>query len=130
MRQGFGHGGIPVAGQLWQQLVPDAIAGECGAGVGGVVAPGDAARAQIPLYLGAIDFDQRPDNAVAGDRADAGQPGAPGAAQETEEHGLGLIGAGMAGGDAVDGSGLRQTLEEFQADRARRLFEIVARFAA
>ena len=56
---------------------------------------------------GAIDVEQRPDDAIAGDRPDAGQPGGPRAAQETEKDGFGLIGAGVAGGHPVDGAGLR-----------------------
>ncbi len=106
--QGFGQGGIPVASQLRQQFVPDAIAGEgacrhwwsrC--------ARRYRARAGIARSPGAIDFEQRAHDASSCDRADAGQSGGPGAAQETEEHGFGLIGAGMAGGDAIHGSASR-----------------------
>ena len=44
--QGFGEGGVPLAGELGEQLVADAVAGEIEGGVGGVFAPGDGAVAE------------------------------------------------------------------------------------
>ena len=108
----------------------DAIAGEGAAGVGRVGAPGNAALAQIALGLGAIDFDQRAHDVVIGHGADGGQTGGPGAAQETEEHGFGLIGAGVPGGDRIHRAGAHQAREEFQAGITCGLFQIAPRFAA
>ena len=95
--------------------------------IGGVFPPGDAALEQELLDLGAVDLDQRPDNALGRDRPNAGQAGGPGAAQETEEDGFGLVGAGVAGGDALDRAARDGFAEEGQPGLARGLLQVVGR---
>ena len=60
----LGEGGVPLAGELREQLVADAVAGEIEGRVGGVFAPGDAAVAEEAHDLRALDVDQRADDAV------------------------------------------------------------------
>jgi len=98
--EGFGEGGVPLAGELGEQLVADAVAGEIKGGVGGVFAPGDCAVAEEANDLGAFDLDERADDAAARDGADGGESGGAAAAEEAEEDRFGLVGAGVAEGDA------------------------------
>src|ERR1019366_9126169 len=67
--EGFAEGGVPLADQLGEQLVADAVAGEIEGGVGGVFAPGDGAVAEEAGDLGAVDLDERADDAARSDGA-------------------------------------------------------------
>jgi hypothetical protein len=60
---------------LGQQAVADAVAGEAGIGVAGILAPGDAACSQELLGLGAGRTEQRPNQALGSCRQNSGQPG-------------------------------------------------------
>ena len=112
MGERLGEGGVPLAGELGQQLVADAVAGEIQGGVGGVFAPGYAAVAEEANDLRALDVDERADDAVGRDGSDGGESGGAGAAQEAKEDGFGLIGAGVAEGDAR-----RQSASEVVAEK-------------
>ena len=113
VRQGFGEGGVPVAGELRQQLVADAVAGEIQRGVGGVFAPGDAAgrarKRTISARSTSISGRTMP-SGVTGRMA--ASPVAPAAAQEAKEHGFGLVGARVAQGDARRKSASELVAEE------------------
>ncbi len=78
---------------------------------------------------GAIDGDQRARETLVRDRSDARQPGRTGAAQETEQHGFGLIGLCVAQGDAVRGARAQMIEKETAAFLARGLFQILTALA-
>ena len=81
--------------QRGQQAVAHAPAREVLGGVGGVVAPGQAARATPGAGLLARDRQQRA-HEVARARPHAEQRAAPGRGGQPVEHGLGLVGGGVA----------------------------------
>ena len=82
------------------------------------------ALAEPGFDFGAVDFQQRPDQSFARHRQNAGEPGEPGAAQDPVQHGFGLIGSGVTGGDAVDRARCDQFGVESLPDVARGLFQI------
>ena len=94
--------------------------------VGGILAPGDAALAQdtAPRRRGRLSSSGRT-IAVVGDRPDAGQTGGPGAAQESEQHSLRLIGAGVAERDAIHFARGEQAAEKIVAGAAGGLLQVV-----
>ena len=60
----LGDGGIPLAGELGEELVAYAVAGEIEGRVGGVFAPWKVAPAEEVIDIGALDVEQRADNTV------------------------------------------------------------------
>ena len=76
-----------------QQLGAHPVAQVAGVVVGRVVDHLDAERGAQPVGLGPAQREQRP----AGGRAHAGQPGRARAAQQVEQHGLGLVVERVAG---------------------------------
>ena len=80
-------------------------------------------RSQASISL-PVDFEQRPDQAFARYRQNPRKPGEPRAAQDAVQHGFGLIGASVAGGDAVHRSGCDQLGVKCLADIAGGLFQI------
>jgi hypothetical protein len=82
--------------QRGQELVPDAVAGEGVRGVGGVLAPGQAALAAVGGGLVPGHAQQRPHEApVAGGHAQQRSP--PRRRGQAVEHGLGLVGGRVPG---------------------------------
>ena len=96
MSQGFGNSGVPLPGELRQQLMANPVAGEIQRGVRRIFPPRDATLAQEIENLRPLDLDQRPDNAAIRNRADGSQSGGAAAAQKAKEYGFGLIGSRMA----------------------------------
>jgi hypothetical protein len=90
------------ADHLRQEPGPDAVAQEPAVTVGGVLAERQAPGVEPGPEVLAGDPQERPDHRAggAGDNGrDPGQPRQPRPSHEAHEHGLGLIGHGMAGGD-------------------------------
>jgi hypothetical protein len=96
----LGEGRVPFVGELGEELVAYAVAGEIEGGVSGVFAPGDAAIAEEANDLGALDVDERADDAVGSDGTDGSQPGGSAAAKKAKEDGFRLVGAGVSESDA------------------------------
>lgn len=128
--QGLGQGGVPVASELGEELVADTVTGEGGVAVGGVFTPGEGALAEPGFDFGAVEGEEGADQAVGGNGPDTGQPGGSGAAKKAEEHGFGLVGAGVAEGDAVQAAGLEEFGEEPAAGVAGRLLQVITGFLA
>ena len=63
------------------------------------------AFAQPCFDFAAVDFEQRPDQPFARHRQNPGEASQTRAAQDAIEHRLGLIGSGVAGGDAIHRAG-------------------------
>jgi hypothetical protein len=126
LREDIDNGWIPVAGELWQKLVANAVAGEIERGVGGILSPTDIALSEVGADLFARCFDQRADDAIARDGADPGESCGAGPAEEAEEDGLGLIVAGVAESDAVGFATLDHGPEKVEAEASGGLFQIVA----
>lgn len=103
----------------------NAIAVEIAAGVGGIFAPGDGVAAKIALDLGAVEVDERTDQAIGGHRADCRQARGAGPTEETEQNRFGLIGAGVAGGDAVELVGPQEVQIKFAAGVASGLLQVI-----
>ncbi len=78
-----------------------AVAGVGAILVGLVFAPGDVMLAQPGFDFGAVDFEQRADESFTCHGQNPREAGEPRAAQDPIQHGFGLIGSGVAGGDAV-----------------------------
>ena len=116
--------GVPFALDLGEEMVADAVAVEGGVEVGSVLAPGEAAGGEPGEQLFAIDVEERADDAVGGDWTDAGKPGGSGASQESEQDGFGLVGTGVAEGNAVEAELEAGTLEEGVAEAAGAFLEI------
>jgi len=105
--------------------VPQPIAGVGAILIGCVLAPGDCAGAQPSLDVRSIDFEQRPNDAIAGDRENAAQSRQARAAKRPVEHGLGLIGASVPGGDAIEHAAAQQFPIKVQPDVAGRLLLVI-----
>ena len=111
-------------GQFRQDVHADAIALKIHIGVGGVFAPGDVAGCKPGTDFVPANIKERPNDAVGGLRADSAEAGGAGAAQETEEDGLGLIVQGMAGGDGFAEALPDAIREEFVTEAAGFLLDI------
>ena len=116
--------GVPFALDLGEEMVADAVAVEGGVEVGSVLAPGEAAGGEPGEQLFAIDVEEGADDAVGGDWTDAGKPGGSGASQESEQDRFGLVGTGVAEGNAVEAELEAGTLEEGVAEAAGAFLEI------
>src|ERR1019366_7757790 len=125
--EGFAEGGVPLADQLGEQLVADAVAGVIEGGVGRVFAPGDGTVAEEAGDLGPLNLDQRADDAAARDRADGGESGGARAAAEAGENGFRLGGAGVSEGDAGGESTGKPIVEEGVAGVASGLLQVPGR---
>ena len=89
-----------VLGEERDQPVPHAVAQDALVAVGRVLAMRQAAQAQVAAKLVPTDVEQGAhDGGDAG--SDAGQAGRPGAADQPQQHRLGLVVAGVSGGHAV-----------------------------
>src|SRR5207245_8246572 len=97
--------------ELGQDLVPDAVARVLRIGVRAVLARLDLRVRADGERLGPTDGEERPHDVVAA-RAHAGESGDPAPPREVEEHGLGLIVAGMARGDERRADVVGRTTEE------------------
>jgi hypothetical protein len=110
--------------QQRQEFVAEAVACEGSIAIGLVFAPGDAAFAKPGFDFGAVDFEERTNQALAGHRQDPREAGEPGPAQDAVEHGFGLVGTRVAGGYAVEGSRRDQIRIKSLPDLARGLFQV------
>jgi hypothetical protein len=81
VRQGFDDAGVPVTGELRQQLVADAVPGEIESGVCCVLPPWNPAFPQENFNLWTLDVNQRTNDAPGGDGVDGGKSGGTGSAQ-------------------------------------------------
>ena len=128
--EGLVKGGVEVA-ELGEKLVADAVAGEGGVGIGGVVSPGLVELAEVGLDLGAADAEQgTEDIARAGwgivdqdDGVDAAESFSPGSAEELHEDGFGLVVEGMGGENGVGLAGGDERGKEVVADVACGFFD-------
>jgi hypothetical protein len=107
-----------------EEFGADAVAEEAGARVRRVFAPGEAVFGEVGADGVARERKERTDEAGAGGGENAAEAGGSGAAQEAEKDGFGLVGGGMAGGDAVDLTGVDPGGEQTEAFAAAVLFEI------
>jgi len=88
-----------------QQLMADAVAGEGGVAVGGVLAPALGERVQKCLNVGPAGFQHWPEDAAFrefNNRMNSGETFGPGAAQEFGADGFGLVVEGVGGGDCIE----------------------------
>ena len=109
----------------------EAVAGEGGVGVGAVFAPGLVEVAEVELDLVAAHAEQGAKDASLGaagdgdgdDGMDAAQAFGPGAAEELEEDGLGLVVGGVRGEDCVCVAGPEEVVEGAVAEGAGGFFQ-------
>jgi hypothetical protein len=109
--------------------VADAVAGEGLVGVGRVFAPGLVYGFQEGFDLGATGLEEGAEDLASGDGddgVDGGEAFGPGAAEEFEEDGLGLVVEGVGGEDGVGVAGGDEGAEEIVADFAGGLFDGLA----
>jgi len=125
--EGFFGGWVAGLGQRGEDLMADAVAGQAQVRIGGILTPGDAARGQPGPDFIAPDLNQRTDNALGGDGPDCRESCGRSAAEHAKEHGLGLIGEGMAGGDALQVMVLHGLKEEGPAGVAGCLLDVPGR---
>jgi hypothetical protein len=128
-----------VLSQLWvpvfegrKQFVADAVAGEGEVLVSGVLAPVLANGSKVSLNFGSTGGEQRTKETSGrafDHRVDAAEAFGPGTAQEFGEDGLGLIVAGMSGGEGVDDSASHERSEPAVAKAAGSFFDGLGRFA-
>jgi len=84
--------------------VADFVAGVCGVGVGGVVAPGLVELGEVGFYVGASGVEKGAEDLAlceGDDGVDGAEAFGPGAAEELHDDGFGLVVEGVGGEDAV-----------------------------
>ncbi len=99
-----------LAAQRWEELAPGAHPGEPAVLVHRVLPGGEPARSDVRVDGGAIEREQRAREPAARGR-DPGEAGGAGAAQEAEQHGLGLIARRVADEDARGAELVGESLE-------------------
>jgi hypothetical protein len=101
LREALPDSGIPLSSKLRQQLVADAVARKPQILIALILAPTDAALAQVFLYLAPGHAEHWADDSVGGYRMNPRKPRQSGSPQHPEQHRFRLVIAGVAERDPI-----------------------------
>ena len=110
-----------------EEALANAIAQERWIVVGGIVAPGLFAGAQVIAQFGASEGEKRANNFAGQLGVDSGEPANAGAAEHAEKNGFGLVVEGMGGRDSVYAAAADEIAKKIVAKRASRSLDAGAR---